>query len=567
MPKITINGKELDFNPGQTVIEVATQNNIPIPHFCWHPNLSVSGNCRMCLVDIEKMPKLAIACATLAADGMVVNVDTEKAVKARNSVMEFILINHPLDCPICDEAGECKLQDYTYKYSAGESRFDEEKTHNRKRVELGPHVMLDNERCISCSRCIRFCDEIAGQKQLTFVKRGDRVTITTFPGMELDNPYSLNVTDICPVGALTNRDFRFKSRVWEMSKTSSVCTGCSRGCNDEIWVRNNEVLRLTPRENKEVNGSWMCDSGRVESFKHVNEDRVDSCLVNKDGGLAPVSFEEAAAEAAQRLKKYKPAEIAFIGSAFATCEDNFVFAKFAKNVIGSRSLDFARHLVSGSGDDILMRDDKTPNAAGAILSGMQPGQNGSDINGIMQGIASGKIKALYCLDDNIAALDPAYEQLLSKLELFIVNAVNLNRTAKLASIVFPASSFAEKNGTMINFQNRIQRIRPAVETLSSDRSLDGMSMSRLDKFGTDFDKWAKKNKLNSFPHWKILAAVSSHLNSKMKYNMAEEVFAEMTQQIDALRGLDYDQIGDLGFQLRITRDKSIKNTTLKVETL
>ncbi|HEX2983570.1 MAG TPA: 2Fe-2S iron-sulfur cluster-binding protein, partial [Ignavibacteriales bacterium] len=219
MPKITINGKELEFKQGQTVIQVAAENNIDVPHFCWHPSLSVSGNCRMCLVEIEKMPKLAIACATLAADGMNVHVNSEKSVLARNAVMEFLLINHPLDCPICDEAGECKLQEYAFKHSRGESRFDEEKVHKDKRVELGPNVMFDAERCISCSRCIRFCEEIAEENELTFVKRGDRVTITTFPGEQLDNPYSMNVTDICPVGALTNRDFRFKARVWEMSFT------------------------------------------------------------------------------------------------------------------------------------------------------------------------------------------------------------------------------------------------------------------------------------------------------------------------------------------------------------
>ncbi|MGE5354172.1 MAG: 2Fe-2S iron-sulfur cluster-binding protein, partial [Acidobacteriota bacterium] len=194
MPKITINGKEIEFKAGQTVIEVATKNGITVPHFCWHPALSVSGNCRMCLVEIEKMPKLAIACSTLAADGMVVNVDSDKAISARNAVMEFMLINHPLDCPVCDKAGECKLQDYAYKYGSGESRFEEEKSHNKKRVELGPFVMFDAERCVSCSRCIRFCDEIAGDKELTFTKRGDRVTVSTYPGESLDNPYSLNTT-------------------------------------------------------------------------------------------------------------------------------------------------------------------------------------------------------------------------------------------------------------------------------------------------------------------------------------------------------------------------------------
>ncbi|NWF90892.1 MAG: (2Fe-2S)-binding protein, partial [Ignavibacteriaceae bacterium] len=265
MPKFILDGIEIKFTQGQTIIEAAKAHGIDIPHFCWHPSLSVSGNCRMCLVEVEKMPKLVIACSTLASEGMVVHSQSQKTIEARNAVMEFFLINHPLDCPICDEAGECKLQDYAYQHSKGESRFIDEKNHKDKRVPLGPFVMFDAERCISCSRCIRFCDEIAKDPELTFIKRGDRVTIVTYPGEELDNPYSLNTTDICPVGALTNRDFRFQARVWDMSATKSICFGCSRGCNSEIWVRNNEVLRITPRYNEEVNSYWMCDYGRVNT--------------------------------------------------------------------------------------------------------------------------------------------------------------------------------------------------------------------------------------------------------------------------------------------------------------
>ncbi|MGH2567830.1 MAG: 2Fe-2S iron-sulfur cluster-binding protein, partial [Bacteroidota bacterium] len=217
MAKITIDGKTYDVDPKLSVIQAAAENGIEIPHFCWHPKLSVAGNCRMCLVEIEKMPKLAIACATQVSDGMVVKTQSERTINAREAVMEFLLINHPLDCPICDEAGECKLQDYAYKYSVGNSRFEHDKVHKPKRVELGPHVLLDVERCIMCSRCVRFSDEIAKQPVLTFTQRGDHVVLTTFPDTRLDNAYSMNVIELCPVGALTSRDFRFKSRVWEMS--------------------------------------------------------------------------------------------------------------------------------------------------------------------------------------------------------------------------------------------------------------------------------------------------------------------------------------------------------------
>ena len=210
MPKVTIDGKEFEAKQGQTVIQVALENGIEVPHFCWHPGLTVAGNCRMCLVDVEKIPKLSIACATTVTDGMVVHTQNEKSLKGREDVMEFLLINHPLDCPICDEAGQCKLQDYAFNHSRGVSRFDEEKVHKDKRVPFGPRVLFDAERCISCSRCIRFGQEIADQPVLTFVDRGDHVTIEPYPGTELDNNLSMNVIDICPVGALTSRDFRFK---------------------------------------------------------------------------------------------------------------------------------------------------------------------------------------------------------------------------------------------------------------------------------------------------------------------------------------------------------------------
>lgn len=551
MPKITINGKELEFTPGQTVIEVATMNDIVVPHFCWHPSLTVSGNCRMCLVEIEKMPKLAISCATLAADGMVVHVDSDKAIKARNAVMEFLLINHPLDCPICDEAGECKLQDYTYKYNVGESRFDEEKQHKEKRVPLGPRVMLDAERCIACSRCIRFCDEVVGENQLTFVRRGDRVSISAFPGKSMDNLYSMNTTDICPVGALTNRDFRFKARVWEMSKTNSICVGCARGCNDEIWVRNNIILRLTPRFNKDVNNYWMCDPGRLDTFKFVNNDRIDGAQIRKDNLLVKVSYEEAVAEAVSQLKVYKPGEIAFIGSPFATCEDNYLFVKFAKQVFNAKNIDFARHIIPGSGDNILLRDDKTPNTTGAELVGVKPAKDGLDIAGIMRAIDEGRIKALYCLEDDIASISKEYEAALSKLNLLIVHSVNQNKTTALADIVFPAAAYAEKNGTMINFQGRIQRIRPAVATIDLDRSLEGMAMSRWDKFGTDFDKWANKNRVDARPSWRLIQAMASVMGMKTRFEMAEDVFADLVNSIEEFKGLDYDVIGEKGAQLKI----------------
>ena len=551
MPIITIDEKQIEFTQGQTIIEAARAGGVEIPHFCWHPKLSVSGNCRVCLVEVEKMPKLVISCATMAAEGMVVNTRSPKTLEARNAVMEFILINHPLDCPICDEAGECKLQDYAYAHSRGESRFEEIKVRKEKRVQIGPYVKFDGDRCIMCSRCIRFSDEIAKQNQLTFVQRGDRVTITTFPGESFDNPYSLNVVDICPVGALTNQDFRFKSRVWEMSSTNSICVGCSRGCNTEIWVRNNEVLRLTPRQNEDVNSNWMCDNGRLNTFKNVNSDsRVDGAFIRKEGQLQKIEWDVAISTAAKELKKYKSNEIAFIGSAFATCEDNFVLTKFAK-FLGVSNLTFAQHIVPGDQDDILIREDKTPNSLGAELVGVKHGANGMNLEGIQKSIKELKIKAVLILEDDIALLSEEWEQAIGKLELLIAISTNQNKTTAVANIVLGASTFAEKHGTFVNFEGRVQRIRPAVATEEMDRALDGMNMSRWDKFGTKFDRWMQGHKYNSKPSWKIISSISNQLGGKTKYEMAEDVFADISRSIDAFKGLDYDVIGELGVQLKI----------------
>ena len=552
MPKITIDNKEIDFTQGQTIIQAAEAASIDIPHFCWHSALSVSGNCRVCLVEVEKMPKLVIACSTLATDGMVVSSQSEKTLSARSAVMEFILINHPLDCPICDEAGDCKLQNYTYKHSNGESRFIESKNSKDKRVALGPNVMFDGERCISCSRCIRFCDEIVGEKQLTFVKRGDRVTISTFPGKELDNDYSMNVIDICPVGALTSRDFRFTSRVWEMSSTKSICSGCSKGCNIDVWVRNNQILRLTPRQNDAVNNFWMCDEGRLNTFKHINADtRINGPQVRRDGALSKVTWDEAFSAAASELKAFSKDEIGFVGSPQATNEDNFLFSKFVKSNFGIKNLTFFKHIIPGTADSLLQKEDKSPNSFGAELAGIKPSKDGYDFASLLSAINSHKIKALYILEDSNILEIPEIESYLSKLDLLIVHSVNSSILTQRANIVFPAASYAEKNGTWINCDGIIQRIRPAVTTQEIDRSLDGFSMSRLDKFGTEYDRWNQTAKVDARPSWKILCGLMTVFGQKQKFSIVEEVFSEMSNTIPSLNGIDYSSIGDLGIKVSL----------------
>lgn len=550
MAKITIDGRPLEVDNSLTVIQAARDNGIEIPHFCWHPRLSVAGNCRICLVEIEKMPKLVIACSTQVAEGMVVRTNTEKVIDARQAVMEFLLINHPLDCPICDEAGECKLQDYAYEHSIGYSRFDEDKVHKPKRVELGPHVLLDDERCIMCSRCVRFCDEIVKKPQLTFTERGDHVELTTFPGEQLDNAYSMNTIDICPVGALTSRDFRFKARVWEMSATETVCPGCARGCNMNVWVRNNEILRQTPRFNADVNDYWMCDKGRLNTFRQVNsEHRIKSPLMQKDAGVVEVGWDEAISKVASELKQFRKSEIAVIGSAFDTNEDNYALVRFAREIIGTRNIDFKRHVVEGDEDALLIRADKTPNSRGAHEVGVRPGENGASFEGIMKGIKEGAIKALYLVDDNIAA-DPDVAKLLSRLDFLVVHCCLENESTRIADIVLPTSTYAEKNGTFTNFQGRVQRIRPAVATLEQDRALDGFAMSRQDKFGSQYDRWARGLKRDARPTWRIIAAMASLMGVRFKYQTAEDVFNDVASHVDSFKGMSYRRLGNKGMQLK-----------------
>ena len=542
MVKITIDGKQYEVEKNMTIIQAAERNGITIPQFCWHPVLSVSGNCRVCLVEVDKTPKLVIACATQVADGMVVHTNSERVIKARNAVLEFILINHPLDCPICDEAGECKLQDYAYKYSVGESRFEFEKVRKPKRVSLGSNVMLDVERCIMCSRCIRFCDEIAKKPQLVFTKRGDHVELTTYPGEQLDNPYSMNVIELCPVGALTSKDFRFRARVWDMSSTDTICVGCSRGCNTHMWVRNNEIMRLTPRLNTDVNNYWMCDHGRLNTFRHVNAgNRINSPMVRKDGILVEVGWEEAISKVASEIKSYKKHEIAAIGSAYATNEDNFLLAKLM-NFLGVKRISCLTHRKQGDRDDLLIQEDKTPNYRGAQEVGAVQDSSEANLPGLIEMLQTGEIKFLYVLDDDIGA-DPVFADAISKLDYLVVHASNENETTKRADVVLASSTYAEKNGTMTNFQRRVQRIRPAVTTLEKDRALDGLAMSRLDKFGAQNDRWTKGMQCDSRSSWRITCSIANVLGAKWRYAAAEEVFKEIASTIPSFRGLTYLKVG------------------------
>ncbi len=561
MPHIYIDGQKVETEPGQTIIEAAYKNGLQIPHFCWHPELSIAGNCRMCLVEVglpkrtqdgsyemdaeghpnvNYLPKLQIACATPVSDGMHVHTNNAKAIHAQEAVMEFLLINHPLDCPICDEAGECKLQEYAFEHSKGESRFEENKVHKDKRVPWGPYVLFDAERCILCSRCIRFSKEYAKQDVLTFMQRGDHVTIKLFDGTQLDNNYSLNVTDICPVGALTSRDFRFKTRIWEMSFNDSVCNECSRGCNIQIGVRNNEILRIDPKTNMKVNEYWMCDHGRVGFYPKINNERVLEPYIKANGKINPASWDEAIAAAAAELKKYKPAEIMFIGSGKSSTENNYMLAKFAKNVMKSNNLDYFKRPDPAFADDILRTSDRNPNSLGCLEAGVVPSGGSVTLDNFIENINQGHIKAVYLMDDDL----DLNEQLLAafaKLSLLVVHASNHSQLTNLADVTFASSTFAESDGTFINVNKRVQLFTPALVTNENLQRM-GLKMSRLDKFGAVNDRWTNKEIRNTRSAWRVLTALSKQFAVKFEFIYTPDVFADLAKNNLKFKNMTYQML-------------------------
>lgn len=574
MPHIYIDGRLFEAKPGQTIIQVAYENNLNIPHFCWHPELSVAGNCRMCLVEvgfpkrnpdgsiqvdadnrpvINYFPKLQIACATEVSDGMHVRTKSERAIKAQEAVMEFLLINHPLDCPICDEAGQCKLQEYAFKHSRGFSRFDEEKNHKPKRVIWGPNVIFDGERCISCSRCIRFAKEIAKQDVLTFVQRGDRVTIELHPGTSFDNPYSMNVIDICPVGALTSRDFRFKSRVWDMSFNVSICEGCARGCNIKIGVRQNQILRIEPRGNPYVNRYWMCDYGRLH-YQYVNENRLTSPMIRIGDKLEKTNWTEAVNSVVERLKPIQPNEIMFIASAKATVESNYLLVKFAKEIIHTKNIDLLEHFDETFGDDFLRCSDKTPNLRGARIVGASSTSHSYRISQLPDLIREGMVKALYVMEDDFDDFPELYE-LLDEIDLLIVHQYNLNnKLTQKADIVFPTATYAESEGTYVNVDGRVQHFKPALVTRNNLRFM-GMKMSRLDKFGAFNDRWSQFEYRDVRQSWEIIQMIANKLGAGWNYRKSEDVFNEIAQHLNEFKGMTY-QLLDTHFGVVVGKSKN-----------
>ena len=540
MVNVQVDGNWIRVPSGTRMIEACKQAAAEVPHYCYHPKLTSPGNCRMCLVEmgmpprpapgeqpdldddghakINWMPRPVIACANTVAEGMGIRTQSLLAKECRQGVMEFLLINHPLDCPICDQAGECTLQEYSVEHGNGQSRFLESKVKKPKNVEIGPRIRLDDERCVLCSRCVRFSKEVVDDDVLGFVDRGSHSVLTVHPDRKLENNYSLNTVDICPVGALTSNDFRFKMRVWFMRETKSLCTGCARGCNTLIGSREGKIYRETPRENNDVNSAWMCDSGRMEHHKLEHPGRLTDPMIRRSGKHQIVDWTEAICRAARDLGKFKGGQLAVIASGHMTNEELYL-ARTLSESLQAGAVDIVKR--TGEGDDYLAHCDKNPNGNGArkVLKLRSPG---SRLKSIRSKIAQGKIAALLVIGEDLIECGFTEEEL-GGLKCLVVLHTMANPTAKMAHVVLPGSGYAEKRGSMINATGRLQRLNKAI---------DSPGQSRED--------------------WEILHELNRAVDGEDGVTELVDVFSEMASAISLFKGLSFAGIGDLGVDVMDT---------------
>lgn len=481
MPKITIDGQEIEAPAGAMLLPTALENGIHVPHYCWHPKLSIDGSCRMCQVEVEGSPKLVISCNMPIRDGMVVRTTTAAVEKARRGVMELLLVNHPLDCPICDKAGECLLQDYSYAYGSRTTRTREPRRKLEKRKDIGPRMILDQERCILCRRCVRFCREVTGTNELGVFNMGDRSVLDVMPDTPLANDYSICTADICPVGALESKDFHHKLRVWFLTKTPSVCPSCSNGCNVTVHHYRERIWRIMPRRNDAVNETWMCDHGRL-NYQHINSaDRLRQPLLRRNGQLATCEWHEAIATAARELHRVARATegqgIAAVASPHLTNEENFRFAQMLRT-LGVGNVDVA--VRRGASDDFLIKAERAANLRGARDVGLQPANGGLGLPAMLDAAANGQIRVLYVCGPDL--WETADQQLLAKaidrVDCLIVQDITRSPLAERAQIVLPSLTFAEKAGTFTNHAGRVQQLHRAIAAPDGQPS-DGEIFSRL----------------------------------------------------------------------------------------
>ena len=532
---VQINGKWYRFPKGTRIADACNSVGVHVPCFCYHPKLSVVGSCRMCLVEqgmpprlapgatptynedgyqtIQWMPRAVIACANTVAENMGIRTNGAVCEEARRGVLEFLLTNHPLDCPICDQAGECKLQEYTTDYGRAEHRFSESKVKKGKNLSVGPRVNLDQERCVLCRRCIRFMKEIVGEEVLGVVGRGAHNAVACFPGKCLDSNYSMNVVDLCPVGAMTSKDFRFKMRVWFLKSTPTIDVNCGTGTNINIWSREQQVYRITPRQNDEVNSCWMPDDHRL-NYKFINApERLRTPLVKTDVGAPqrPSTWDATLKLVAEQLRRCEAERTAIVASARLNNEELYL-AKLLAEQLGVKHIDIVPRMAEDDG--MLISADRNPNTTGAKLI---LGKDGSGLADIRDGIRSGKIRSLIVLGEDVTAEAGITWGDLKSVDYLLVVDHSETATSKAADVVLPGVTFAEKYGTMINVTGRIQRLNKAIEPLGEARA-----------------------------DWEILSALLQACGGEITATGPMEVLGRLATQVKELEGITWGSIGNQG---------------------
>ena len=526
---IQIDGRGVTVPKGTTILLAARKLGIEIPTFCYHDGLSIAANCRMCLVDTNKSPKLLPACHAQVMDGMEVSTDNDRVRTAHRGILEFILINHPVDCPICDQSGECELQDNYRDHDLEESRLATRKNHKPKAKSVGPHVMFDGERCILCTRCVRFCAEVTKSHELTVQHRGDHSEITTFPGRSLDNPYSMCTADLCPVGALTTLPFRFQARAWWLQGTDSVCAGCARGCNIRVDTYRNEIKRYVPRENEAVNRWWMCDAGRL-SYQALVESRLTTALIRdgaeasapgSGGGTRETTTREAADAAIARLREAKTAglPVGLLLSPNATNEDLFAGLRFARDVLGADRAYLGGRAFGDDEDDLLVRNDKNANRMGAETIAAALGVTLGSVLDLAAGLGTGAIGALV-VQGAEHDLPEAVIADAAKLKTLIVMSSEARGPVELAHVALPATAAFEQRGSFTNFEGRVQRIGQAI-----------------------------RPEPNTHPCWKLFARLSAGLDAPLGWKTEDQVFAALAAAVPGFAGLTLDALAATGTAL------------------
>jgi NADH-quinone oxidoreductase subunit G len=501
---LTIDGTTVTVPKGTNVLEAARTIGIDISAFCYHPGLSIAACCRQCLVSIEKNPKLQPSCQSTAADGMVVKTTDPQSTLARKQMLEFTLVNHPIDCPICDKAGECTLQKLYFEHDNADSRVDTPKVHKAKVVDVGPHIVLDQERCILCTRCIRVCDEVAHSHQLEMANRGDHEILTTAPGQQLDNPYSLNTVDVCPVGALTAKDFRFTMRAWELNSTPSICNGCSTGCAIELHHKNERAWRIVPRHDPDTNGYWMCDEGRF-TYHDLRDDRLAGALVD---GL-PAGWERSLKAAAAAIQGVPGRQVAVVLSAIHSNEDNYALAKLAQAWNAGTVAIALRPPVPGRADDILRDADVNPNLAGAVAIAKALGIDALDSAKLTAALAGGEVKVLVTLGD-VLGVDAASISALGEGVSVVALAAHERGFVKKAKVALPVAAWAEVSATVTNRKGKVGRMHAAFPPPGQ-----------------------------AVPAWEAVVKLATATGAKLVWSTSRDVFREMVDKVPAFAGASW----------------------------